>query len=138
MKDVSFKYPTSKEFAVLQASCQVTLGSRVAIIGKNGAGKSTLLALLCGELRPTADSSGKTGEVIRCRTLRLAFIAQHHMFHLGDYSTCTPAQYIQLRFTHGYDEELQKRLMSPADETEEATLQALAARYGKYGKRVAE
>merc|ERR1719253_792585 len=57
------------------------------------------------------------------------------MFHLGDYQTCTAVEYIQLRFRNGYDEELQKRLNSPVNEDEDATLNKLAGRFGKYGKR---
>jgi len=94
------------------------------------------VSLLCGELRPSPDPQGAVGEVNRQRSLRLAYIAQSHEFHLGDYSKCTAVEYIQLRFRNGYDEELQKRLTSPADDDEEKRLNYLASRYGKYSKRV--
>lgn len=136
IRDASFKYPMSPKYQLRHVSLRVTMSSRVAIVGPNGAGKSTLMSLLCGEILPCPDDAGKVGEVNRHRSLRLAYIAQNHMFHLGDYATCTPVEYIQLRFRNGYDEELQKRLNAAASEEEEATLNVLAARHGKYGKRI--
>lgn len=76
------------------------------------------------------------GNVDRHRCLRLAYIAQNHMFHLADYTTCTAVEYIQLRFRNGYDEELQRRLNSPVNPEEEETLIKLGSRFGKYGKRI--
>mmetsp|Transcript_95061 Transcript_95061/g.273645 ORF Transcript_95061/g.273645 Transcript_95061/m.273645 type:complete len:725 (+) Transcript_95061:124-2298(+) len=136
MKDVWFKYAMALEYTLRRVSCRVTMSSRIAIVGPNGAGKSTLLSLLCGEIRPSADDNGKLGQFLRHRCLRLAYVAQSHAFHLGEYSRCTAVEYIQLRFKAGYDEELQKRLNSPLDEEEERRLNTLAARYGKYSKRV--
>merc|ERR1712157_571514 len=104
IKDASFKYPLSSEHQLRHVSCRVTTSSRVAIVGPNGAGKSTLMSMLCGELRPTPGPDGTVGEVNRHRSLRLAYIAQNHMFHLGEYQKCTAVEYIQLRFRNGYDE----------------------------------
>lgn len=136
IKDTCFRYPMGKDFALRDVTGKVTMSSRIAIVGPNGAGKSTLMSLLCGEIRPTPDDKGHVGEVNRHRSLRLAYIAQNHVFHLADYSRCTAVEYIQLRYRNGYDEELQKRLNSPTDENEDATLNYLATKYGKYGKRV--
>jgi len=136
LKDASFKYPLGDKYILKHMSGKVTMSSRIAIVGPNGAGKSTLMSMLCGELRPSPDENGKCGDVARHRSLRLAYIAQNQMFHLEDYTRCTPVEYIQLRFRNGYDEELQKRLNSPINEEEARTLDLLAQRFGKYGKRV--
>lgn len=136
IKDTWFKYSMRDEYALRSVNVKITLASRVAIVGPNGAGKSTLLALLCGEIRPTPNDRGAVGEVVRHRSLRLAYVAQDQLFHLKDYTNCSAVGYIQVRFRHGYDEELQKRLNSPTNEKEDEALGKLAARYGKYGKRV--
>lgn len=129
-KSISFAYNEDLPSVFVDLTPKVSLGSRVAVVGANGAGKSTLLALLCGELAPVE------GEVVRHRNLRLSYIAQHHTHHLQDFMTCTPTQYFQVRFKNGYDEQVQRHLIDPANE-EEAQLRAkLAAKYGKYGCRV--
>merc|ERR1719476_651896 len=95
-------------------SCRVGLTSRVGIVGVNGAGKSTLLNLLCGELVPSPGPGGlKPGEVTKHRNLRLAYIAQQHMFHLQEFLNSSPYVYIQKRFAEGWDEALQRRLLDP-------------------------
>lgn len=136
VKDASYRYPGKDEFVLQHVNSKITLASRVAIIGPNGAGKSTFVSLLCGETRPSPDEKSNVGEVNRHRTLRLAYIAQSQMFHLGEFAQCTVVEYIQLRFRNGYDEALQKRLTAPPSEQEASKLVALAAKYGKYGKRI--
>eukprot|EP00913_Durusdinium_trenchii_P001144 g1052.t1 len=162
LKDVSFRYLMAKDYTLKHVSGKVTTQSRIAIVGPNGSGKSTLLSLICGELRPCADETGQVGEVqqhrsaepqnhvvLQCsvvvsrildvkrkRSLRLAYVAQSHAFHLADYAKCTAEEYIQVRYRNGYDEELQKRLLAPPDDAEATLLQRLGARFGKYGKQV--
>ena len=59
--------------AVLQGvSLGVSVGERVALLGRNGAGKTTLLQVLTGERLPDE------GSVWRADGLRLAVLAQHH------------------------------------------------------------
>mmetsp|Transcript_67005 Transcript_67005/g.160565 ORF Transcript_67005/g.160565 Transcript_67005/m.160565 type:complete len:1485 (+) Transcript_67005:94-4548(+) len=138
LKDVWFTYDEEEPTWVIQnVSCKLNLSSRVGIVGANGAGKSTLLNLLCGELHSVAGPEQKEpGEVVRHRNLRLAYIAQQHMFHLGEFLNSSPYVYIQKRFKNGYDEALQERLINPATEEEAKARQEAAQRWGKYGKQV--
>lgn len=43
-------------------------------------------------------------QVYKHRNLRLAYIAQQHMFHLAEFMNSTPYVYIQKRYQNGYDE----------------------------------
>jgi len=139
LKNVYFAYNEAEGPMILNdVSCKVTLTSRVGIIGVNGAGKSTLLNLLCGELVPSPGPDKKTGEVVKHRNLRLAYIAQQHMFHLAEFMNCSPYVYIQKRYKNGYDEALQARLLEPANEEEAKMRKDLAVKYGKYGNEVGE
>ncbi|MEC7000510.1 MAG: ATP-binding cassette domain-containing protein, partial [Actinomycetota bacterium] len=63
MTDCSFKYPTRDVNTLNNISIQVSMASRVAVIGVNGAGKSTMIKLLIGELEPN-EGEGK-GKVER-------------------------------------------------------------------------
>merc|ERR1711972_1089750 len=76
---------------------KLSMESRVAIVGSNGAGKSTLLALLADRLKLSS------GELWCHKSLRMAYIAQSHMTHLGDSLSSTPLEYMQARFRCGYD-----------------------------------
>lgn len=82
-----------------------------------------------------ADTKKKEVEpsVFKHRNLRLAYIAQHHTYHLEEFWNCTPLVYIQKRFKSGYDEELQQRLLHLEPE-EAAVVEALAKKHGKYGR----
>jgi len=46
-RNVSFRYPEAKEFALQNFSLKIPAGQTVALVGANGAGKSTLIKLLC-------------------------------------------------------------------------------------------
>jgi len=140
LKGVYFAYDEQEGPNILQdVTCKVTMNSRVGIVGANGAGKSTLLNLLCGELSPSPSPSGKAvGEMFKHRNLRLAYIAQQHMYHLGEFMNSSPYVYIQRRYENGWDEALQRRLIEPADEEEKALRKKLADRWGKYGREVKE
>lgn len=50
IKDLSFKYPKSENFALKDLSLEIEEGSFFALLGPNGAGKTTLMRLLCGRL----------------------------------------------------------------------------------------
>merc|ERR1719171_1800797 len=63
MVDCSFKYPTRDVNTLNNISVQVSMASRVAVIGVNGAGKSTMIKVLIGELLPN-EGEGK-GEITK-------------------------------------------------------------------------
>jgi len=92
--------------------------------------------LLCGELWPSPAPSGALGEVNKNRHLRLAYIAQQHMYHLGDFVNSSPSVYIQNRFKNGWDETLQDRLIKTTTAEEAEKVKELAVKYGKYGNAV--
>ena len=46
-RNVSFRYPGSEEYALRQVSIKLSVGERLAIVGRNGSGKTTLIKLLC-------------------------------------------------------------------------------------------
>jgi len=84
--DVSFQYPTKKEFKLDKVNVGVDMGTRVAIVGPNGAGKSTLLNLLAGDIEP------KEGEWRRSHKLRIGRYSQHFLDVLT--MNETPVEYL--------------------------------------------
>lgn len=46
-RDVSFRYPGAKDYALRHVSVQFQVGERMAVVGENGSGKSTFIKLLC-------------------------------------------------------------------------------------------
>jgi len=79
---VSFAYPGCATNALSEVSMNISLKSRLGILGRNGAGKSTLLHLLMGEFTP------KTGERHQHHNLKLAFISQHHQIGVPAGASC--------------------------------------------------
>jgi len=62
IRDISFHYPDTAEFALKNASLNIQAGSTVAIVGPSGAGKTTLIDVLLGVITPDSGSvliSGK-------------------------------------------------------------------------------
>jgi elongation factor 3 len=68
MSNCTFTYPGSSKPSLSEASCNLSLSSRVAIIGANGAGKSTLIKILTGEVIP------QEGKVEKHPNLRIGYI----------------------------------------------------------------
>ena len=53
LKDLSFKYPETHNFALKNINLTINSGERIGIFGKTGSGKSTLLDIIMGLLHPT-------------------------------------------------------------------------------------
>lgn len=64
-RDVSFRYPGSKDYALQHVSFRLEKGERTAIVGMNGSGKTTLIKLLCRLYDPTEGMIFLNGDDIR-------------------------------------------------------------------------
>merc|ERR1711990_1166920 len=117
LTDVSFKYPTRDVNTLNNISIQVSMASRVAVIGVNGAGKSTMIKMLIGEITPN-EGQGK-GEVTKHPNMRLAYVAQHAFHHIESHLEKTPVQYLEWRFSGGMDREGQAKNFLELDDDEE-------------------
>lgn len=114
MTNCSYTYPGATKPSLFEVSCQLSLSSRVAIIGANGAGKSTLIKMLTGETVPT------TGKVEKHPNLRIGYIKQHALEHVEMHMEKTPNQYLQWRYANGDDREvLMKQTRIYTDEERE-------------------
>lgn len=117
MTGCTYTYPGGSKPSLTDVSCQLTLSSRVAIIGGNGAGKSTLIKLLTGETMP------QTGKVEKHPNLRIGYIKQHALEHVEMHMEKTPNQYLQWRYANGDDREVlmkQTRILTDEDRAQMA------------------
>lgn len=115
--DASFTYPNAPKPSLKNASCSLSMSSRVAVLGPNGAGKSTLIKVLTGEVVPTE------GKVEKHPNLRIGYIAQHALQHVEQHKEKTPNQYLQWRYQNGDDREVhlkQTRIMSDEEKAQMA------------------
>jgi ATP-binding cassette subfamily F protein 3 len=74
-KDVTFGYSPSN-ILLQDVNVNVSLGSRIGVLGANGAGKTTLINLFTGGLVPISGSINRNG------TARVATFMQHHVDQL--------------------------------------------------------
>jgi elongation factor 3 len=112
MSNCTYTYPGASKPSLFDASCNLSLSSRVAIIGANGAGKSTLIKILTGEAVP------QDGKVEKHPNLRLGYIKQHALEHVEMHMEKTPNQYLQWRYANGDDREVlmkQTRILTAED-----------------------
>jgi energy-coupling factor transporter ATP-binding protein EcfA2 len=73
---------------------QISLRSRVSLVGPNGCGKSTLLKLLMGELSPLTGADS-----FWCHhNLRVSFVPQHHADVFDAHAAVSPVQYLMETF----------------------------------------
>lgn len=59
IKNLSFKYPESDEFALENVSFNINKGDFVLICGESGCGKTTLMQLIKREMMPSGEMSGE-------------------------------------------------------------------------------
>jgi elongation factor 3 len=131
MTNVSFTYPGGSKPSLTDVSCQLSLSSRVAIIGANGAGKSTLIKLLTGETIP------QTGRVEKHPNLRIGYIKQHALEHVEMHMEKTPNQYLQWRYANGDDREvLMKATRQLTEEDKEQMDKWIDLGDGKGGRQI--
>ena len=139
LTDVSFKYPTREVNTLNNVSVQVSMASRVAVIGVNGAGKSTLIKLMVGELEPNDEGAAK---IVKHPNMRLAYVAQHAFHHIENHLDVTPVNYIEWRFAGGMDREGAAKNFMELNEEESQLInqkhgqiaELLSRRKGKKGK----
>ncbi|KAF2201336.1 elongation factor 3 [Delitschia confertaspora ATCC 74209] len=118
MTNCTYTYPGSSKPSLYDASCSLSLSSRVAIIGANGAGKSTLIKILTGEVIP------QQGKVEKHPNLRIGYIKQHALEHVEMHMEKTPNQYLQWRYANGDDREVfmkQTRILTEEDKIQMET-----------------
>ncbi|KIW94385.1 uncharacterized protein Z519_04361 [Cladophialophora bantiana CBS 173.52] len=131
MTNVSYTYPGASKPSLTDVSCQLSLSSRVAIIGANGAGKSTLIKLLTGETIP------QSGKVEKHPNLRIGYIKQHALEHVEMHLEKTPNQYLQWRYANGDDREvLMKATRQLTDEDKAQMDKWIDLGDGKGGRQV--
>ena len=131
MTNVSFTYPGASKPSLTDVSCQLSLSSRVAIIGANGAGKSTLIKLLTGE------TIAQTGKVEKHPNLRIGYIKQHALEHVEMHMEKTPNQYLQWRYANGDDREVHmKATRKLTDEDKEQMDKWIDLGDGKGGRQI--
>lgn len=125
----TFTYPGASKPSLHNASCTLSLSSRVGVIGPNGAGKSTLIKLLTGETLP------QEGSVHKHPALRVGYVAQHAFHHINLHLEKTAVQYIQWRYQDGHDREmLEKASRVLTDEDREMMDRPIEGRNGELRK----
>ena len=65
LRDVSFRYPGSKVWALRHVNLSFRIGERLAVVGENGSGKTTFIKLLCRLYDPTEGEIRLNGIDIR-------------------------------------------------------------------------
>jgi elongation factor 3 len=128
MTKVGFAYPGADRKQLDNVTCRVTLGSRIAVLGRNGAGKSTLIKLLTGEME------AQEGQVWKHPNLRVAYVAQHAFHHVEQHLAKTPSEYFWWRFGQGEDEEAKEKVTRKVTDEEKARRAAAIER----GERVVD
>ena len=113
MMGVGYKYPNTDRMIITGVSVNVSLSSRVVVVGANGAGKSTMIKCLTGEAAPTI------GTVWKHPNLRVAYVAQHAFHHMEKHLDKSPNEYIQWRYASGEDKEGTEKAARMLTEEEE-------------------
>ena len=82
LESVCFKYPSTEEWVLNNASMIIPRGARVALIGTTGSGKSTLLDILLGLLQP---ASGRLAVDGLCLDLHMIKAWQKNIAHVPQF-----------------------------------------------------
>jgi len=61
VRDVSFTYPNTSQYAINNVSLTVKFGDFIALVGSSGAGKTTLVDIILGIIPPTSGSVELSG-----------------------------------------------------------------------------
>jgi len=101
MSGVTFGYSPEKTI-LKDVYFDVSLDSRIAMVGANGAGKSTVIKLLTGELNPIS------GHITRNGRLRIGYFAQHHVDTLTP--NMSPVQFLASKFPGKSEQEYRSHL----------------------------
>ncbi|PWN50647.1 putative mrna export factor elf1 [Violaceomyces palustris] len=129
MTNCTVTYPGMSKPSLRDASCGVSLSSRVGVLGPNGAGKSTLIKCLTGEIVPS------TGKVEKHPNLRIAMMAQHAFHHLEQHLEKTACEYIAWRYQDGHDREVTEKASRKMSEEEREQMEtAIVAKTGESRK----
>jgi len=101
LSEVTFGY-IPERIILKGVNIDVSLDSRIAVVGSNGSGKSTLIKLLIGELKPLS------GHLVRNGRLRIAYFAQHHVDSLP--TTISSVGFLAQRFPGKSEQEYRGHL----------------------------
>ncbi|KAF8871712.1 hypothetical protein CPB85DRAFT_1513604 [Mucidula mucida] len=97
MRKVGFQYPTQPVQQLFDITLQVSLSSRVAVLGPT-------VPLLIGDMEPN-----KGGEIWKHPNLVIGYVAQHAFHHIDNHLDKTPLEYMLWRYQTGEDlEEMTK------------------------------
>jgi ATPase subunit of ABC transporter with duplicated ATPase domains len=99
MSNVSFAYPASSSFSILESNFEMSQASRILVAGAKGSGKSTLVKVLSGKLKLTE------GAIQKAVGISVAYVSQHVFHQLEERMHMTPLQYMMWRFASGSDRE---------------------------------
>ncbi|PKI85290.1 hypothetical protein MVES1_000836 [Malassezia vespertilionis] len=103
LDDVSFGY-TPDHILLKHVNFDITMDSRIALVGSNGAGKSTLMKLLIQQINPLS------GDAKRNARLRIGFFSQHHIDQLD--LSMSPVAFLASRFQGRSEQEYRQHLGS--------------------------
>ena len=103
LDNVTFGYSRDR-ILLRHVNFDVTMDSRIALVGSNGAGKSTLMKLLMNQITPLE------GDAKRNSRLRIGYFSQHHIDQLD--LTMNAVAFLASRFPGRTEQEYRQHLGS--------------------------
>ena len=103
LDNVTFGYSRDR-ILLRNINFDLTMDSRIALVGSNGAGKSTLMKLLINQITPI------DGDAKRNSRLRIGFFSQHHIDQLD--LSVNPVAFLAARFPGRTEQEYRQHLGS--------------------------